>query len=213
MGTFPEKSDVIEAVLKGIKNAHTTNKQWTKGAWLSMAPEYMLNIFIGREVAKLQNQPNIWFEVSIPDLADSIGFDENDPNKPKEAFINCIQRNNYKNEKIDIVLDTGEISKVLIEVKNAVTKYDVLENDVIRLCDAMKYKSELEYGVIAFYANVSSKKKIEDLIKEIEDGVKLTIQKGSYNIKPINLTNYINIERDTVDGWSCAAISFILESC
>ncbi|MDP3292147.1 MAG: hypothetical protein Q8M43_08955 [Sulfuricurvum sp.] len=211
MNTFPQE-EVITAILVGIVNAHNTNKKWAKGAWLSMAPEYMLNIFIGQEFAKLQNKPNIWFEVSIPDLADSIGFDENDPNKPKEAFINCIQRNNYKNEKIDIVLDTGDVSKVLIEVKNAVTKYDVLENDVIRLCDAMKHKSQLEYGVIAFYANVNSKKKIENLIQEIEDGIERTVQKGNYKIKPINLTNYINIDRDKVDGWSCAAISFVLES-
>lgn len=207
--TFPT-NDIVKATLEGIKDAHESCLSWTnKKAWLSMAPEYMINIHIGKRLAELKNKPEIWFETSISDLADSIELTDTQ----KEAFIENIQRNNYKSEKIDIVLDDGEYSKILIEVKNSVDKCDPLVDDIIRVCNALKYESKLDFGAIAFFANVNDKKTIQTLIISIEKCAQKIINENDFSIKPVQIKseNIIELGRDENDGWSCAAICFVLE--
>lgn len=203
MSTFPEKSDVIEAVLKGIENAHITNLKWTNDlAWLSLAPEYMINIFIGCSLENLKPMPQIWFEVGITDLVDSIAIKKDIEKK----FIKNIQRKDHQKEKIDIVLDDQENSKVIIEVKNGVSQYgNGIEKDILRICNALSHESSLDYGLFAFFAN-DDKRNILSVIDDIETQAKVII-----NQYPIALESKIHVITDEEKDWSCAAVCFILE--
>lgn len=212
MNDFPGKKQIINAVLSGIETAHKTNLGWTNNnAWLSIAPEYMINIFIGQSIAKMAPRPEIWFEVSVKDLAASIF--KNNHEKNIDKFIKLVERNNHQNEKIDIVLDDGEYSRVIIEVKNGVNKSDILKDDIIRICKALKEASTLDYGLIAFFANVSAKKTIAELIKQVQEMTQSIIDENKFAIQPVKIDsqNFNEIDKDEIDGWTGAAVCFVLE--
>lgn len=204
MDTFP-KTQVVDAILTGIKNAHKKNKKWTGGSWLSMAPEYMINIFIGQSLEKLKPMPHIWFEINIDDLAES-----SNPIDIKK-FKKDITRNGKnleknQKEKIDIVLDDKENSKVIIEVKNGVCKYgNGIDKDIRRICNALTHQSSLEYGIFAFFAN-DDKRNILDVVKDIKIQAKDVASQYSINFK-----TKLDVITDAENDWSCAAVCFILK--
>ncbi|MGE0739516.1 hypothetical protein [Sulfurimonas sp.] len=190
MITFPEKN-VIDAVLNGIENAHKKFYLWTnKKAWLSMAPEYMLNICIAEQISKLEKKPEIWFEVSVAQYISTKNVD--------------------RDGRIDIVLDDTNTGKscVMIEVKNKIDKYtDPLNDDIVRICQLLEYNKEFEYGLIAFFANFSSKKNINNLLQEIKQSAQKVI-----NIKKIHFDEHFKeIDKDEADGWSAAAVCFVFK--
>lgn len=190
MEKFPEKN-VIEAVLNGIENAHKKFYSWTnKKAWLSMAPEYMINICIAEQISKLEKKPEIWFEVPVAQYISTKKVD--------------------RDGRIDIVLDDTDTGKscVMIEVKNKIDKYTApLNDDIVRICQLLEYNKELEYGLIACFVNFSSKKNINNLLQEIKQSAKKEI-----NIKKIHFNEHFKeIDRDEVDGWTANAVCFILK--
>lgn len=203
MSIFPERSDVEEAVIKGIENAHKTNLKWTNDfAWLSLAPEYMINIFIGQSLEKLEPMPQIRFEVSITDLIDSIALKRN----LEKKFIKDIKRKDHRKEKIDILLGDQENAKVIIEVKNAVSKYgNGIDKDIQRICNALNHESSLEYGIFAFFAN-DDKRNILDVIDDI--GIQAKEVSDQYSVA-LKVKSYVI--PSTLKDWSCAAVCFILE--
>lgn len=205
MQSFPSQSRVVNAILDGIKNAHLANLKWTNhSAWLSLAPEYMINIFIGQSIEKLSPMPEIWFEVSVTDLANSVSKSSN-----TKQFIDSISRNTKdgpKNEKIDIVLDDNKYSRVMIEVKNAVSTWGAgIEKDIERISKALKEETTLDYGIFAFFAN-DNKKKIDDIITDLAEQAR---QKSL--VHNINLMPVFEIIEEQNNDWSCAAVCFVLE--
>jgi hypothetical protein len=208
MSTFPTETQVINSILEGIKDAHENYVHWTNnGAWLSIAPEYMLNIFIGQHLSKLNPRPEVWFEITIKDLADYVSLKDQETTK---KFIDDVERQNHQNEKIDIVLDDEKQkhSGVIIEVKNAISKYgEGCKKDIIRICNALSHESSLQYGVFAFFAN-DNKKDIDAIIDDLEVAANKTIKDENFNIVLDKFS--MPIEKDT-DNWSCAAVCFVLK--
>lgn len=217
MVSFPEQELIVNAVLNGISKAQEDCFKWTnKQAWVSLAPEYMLNIYIGQELAQqLKPMPQIWFEVGIEDV--SISSQLTKPKKDK--FCNKVKRNNYESEKIDIVLDAQDTSvpQVIIEVKSGISKRSKnIDADIIRICQCLKYAPNLQYGLFVAFANIDkniliSKQLAEILnhiqsIKNTEKGKEIDIEKEFM----ITLVQRSIVEPDA-DGWSCSAACFIIE--
>jgi hypothetical protein len=201
MSELPRRDNIVKAILEGIVDAQQECLRWTNNAaWLSLAPEYMMNIFIGQHLSKLSPMPEIWFEIGIEDLAESIG------SKDKKAFCLGVQRNNHKLEKIDIVLDNNGKSEVIIEVKNAISDYgDGTKKDILRICNALKYGNQLNYGIFACFANIDKKIEIENTLKNsILENIRN--EANDFNVD----LQMVNICPTDVDGWSCAAACFVI---
>ena len=211
MRLFPERELIVDAVLKGISKAQEDFFEWTK-TWVSLAPEYMLNIYIGQALAQLKPMPHIWFEVGIEDIAISSQLTKN----KKNDFCESVKRNNYKNEKIDIVLDetTTSIPQVVIEVKSGISKHsDNIALDIIRICQCLKYALNLQYGLFVAFANIGKSSITDQLNVILKDIQSIKENKISLDIEKdfmITLVQRSIIELDD-DGWSCAAACFIIE--
>lgn len=213
MSTFPTKELIVESILEGIKDAHENYAYWTNDAvWLNSAPEYMMNIFIGKHLAKHKRRSpsmSIWFEINIDDLTDSANPRDIKRFK-KDITRNEEESEKNQKEKIDIVLDDLSESRVIIEVKNAVSAYGRRSRkDIIRICNAISHDSSLEYGIFAFYASDEADD-MNAVILKIENAAKETIieadKKGIIQFeKKVKL-----IEGNDNDG-SCAAVCFILK--
>lgn len=214
MGTFPTKTQVVDSILEGIKDAHKNYVHWTNNdVWLNSAPEYMMNMYIGQHLAKFKQKISsmtIWFEVSIDALAETVKASS------QHDFITKIKRNRNddieknQTEKIDIVLDDELHSRVIIEVKNNVSNYTSRsEKDIIRICNALSHGPSLEYGIFTFFA-VDTSTNIDAVITNIENSARKTIETKCFNI---NLERFPkkneSIEIDTEYG-SCSAVCFVL---
>lgn len=209
---FPQKEQIVDAVLEGVVNAQKDFFKWTnQQVWVSLAPEYMLNIYIGQALAKLNPMPQIWFEIGIEDLAISSQLEKKD----KEKLYKEIQRNDYKREKIDIVLDDfhESIPKAIIEVKNGISEIgDHIKKDIIRVCQALQHAPNLQFGLFTAFANINKNISITERLNDMLNDM--------YKIKAKNLDieKYFLISLKTTeivtqdsDGWSCAAACFIIE--
>lgn len=211
MRLFPERELIVDAVLKGISKAQEDFFEWTK-TWVSWAPEYMLNIYIGQALSKLKPMPEIWFEVGIEDVAVSSQLEKT----AKGNFCKSVQRKNYKSEKIDIVLDetTTSIPQVVIEVKSGISKRSKnIDADIIRICQCLKHAPNLQYGLFVAFANIgklSITDQLNVILKDIqsikENKISLDIEKDFM----ITLVQSKVVEPDA-DGWSCTAACFIIE--
>lgn len=210
MNSFPEREFIVDKVLEGISNAQKDFFEWTK-AWVSLAPEYMLNIYIGQALSKLKPMPQIWFEVGIEDVAVSSQL-----TKTKD-FCKSVQRKNYKSEKIDIVLDEADTSipQVVIEVKNGISEQsDNITLDIIRICQCLKHAPNLQYGLFVAFANIDKNIFISDRLNMIlKDMQSIKRNEISLNVEKdfiITLVQSKIVDPDA-DSWSWAAACFIIE--
>ena len=214
MGSFPEREHIIKAVLEGISKAQKDFFKWTnEQAWVSLAPEYMLNIYIGQALSQLKPMPQIWFEVGIEDVAMSSQLAA----EHKDIFCKSVKRNNYESEKIDIVLDelNTSIPQVIIEVKSGISKQSKnIDEDIIRICQCLKHASNLQYGLFVAFANIAKNillsKQLGEILQHMQS-IKNTEKKIDIEMDFIISLEIRDIVTQDTDGWSCAAVCFIIE--
>ena len=69
MNKSPNKSEIINSVLKGIEKAKNNYTFWScDDLYLSYAPPKFLTIHVAQEIAKLDNSPEIFIDASVSDI-------------------------------------------------------------------------------------------------------------------------------------------------
>jgi len=176
MNKFPTQEQIVDSVLKGITTAKTNYSFWTADdLYLSYAPPKFLTIHVSQEIAKLENAPEIFIDATIADILRC--------SLPKrDAFRWFMSENNIAQDVICLTLDerfehksdNDSISRVIMSIRNGVRNaQEEYKYDVELMCKMLQRQdsneSTLDYGLFAFYLDISStaRKKSEKRIEEI----------------------------------------------
>lgn len=163
MNIFPQKEQVIDAVISGIENAKRNYTFWTADElYLSYAPPKFLTIHVAQEIAKLENPPEIFIDATIADILRC--------SLPNRTDFRDFMKKHYiidrllcltLDERFTHKSDNDSVSRVIMSLKNGVR--NVLEeykNDVDVMCKMLdrekKEDSTLDYAIFAFYLDISS---------------------------------------------------------
>jgi len=186
MSKFPTRDILVNATIKGIKQAKDNFLYWTNDRlYLSHAPAKMLSIHVAQEISKIKNAPEIFIDATVSDiLRCSL--------KDRDAFLNYMDKNSIKEDHFSITLDkrikhknnNDSISKVIISVKNGIrnvkTEYT---NEIEIICKMLnsskEEESSLECGLYAFYTDLpkSARKKLQTRIPQIVLSFNEVVQK------------------------------------
>jgi hypothetical protein len=163
MSIFPIKDDVVNAVITGIENAKRNYTFWTSDdLYLSYAPAKFLSIHVAQEVAKLANAPELFIDATISDILRC--------SLPNRTDFKDFMKKNYiidrplcltLDERFPHKSDNDSVSKVIMCLKNGVRNVqEEYKNDVEVMCKMLqrnkKEDSTLDYGIFAFYLDISS---------------------------------------------------------
>ena len=163
MSVFPIKNDVINAVIAGIENAKRNYTFWTSDElYLSYAPPKFLTIHVAQEIGKLSNAPEIFIDATISDILRC--------SLPNRTDYKEFMRKNYimdrllcltLDERFTHKSDNDSVSRVIMSLKNGVRNVqEEYKNDVELMCKMLqrdeKSDSTLDYGIFAFYLDISS---------------------------------------------------------
>ena len=176
MNKFPPQNEIIDSILKGMVTAKTNYTFWTADElYLSYAPPKFLTIHVSQEIAKLENSPEIFIDATIADILRC--------SLPKrDSFRWFMSENNITQDVICLTLDerfehksdNDSISKVIMSIRNGVINaQDEYKHDIDLMCKMLsrdkKEESTLDYGVFAFYLDISNtaRKKSDRRIEEI----------------------------------------------
>lgn len=176
MNKFPPQNEITDAILKGMVTAKTNYTFWTADElYLSYAPPKFLTIHVSQEIAKLENSPEIFIDATIADILRC--------SLPKrDSFRWFMSENNITQDVICLTLDerfehksdNDSISKVIMSIRNGVRNaQDEYKHDIDLMCKMLsrdkKEESTLDYGVFAFYLDISNtaRKKSDRRIEEI----------------------------------------------
>lgn len=203
MTKFPSQKNVVDSILGGIVKAKNNFLFWTNDRLsLSYGPHKIVTIHIAQELALLEDTPEIFINATITDiLRCSL--------KDRESYFSFMKDRDLKDGSLSITLDerfehkndNDSISKVIISVQsnviNAKTEY---LSEIDTMCKMLNtdnaYKeSTLDYGVFAFYSDISNDarkkldKRIPELVKNFDKVVaKYANLKASFKGGDINKT-------------------------
>lgn len=176
MSNFPTQIQVVESLLQGIQNAEKNFLFWTNNRLsLSSGPQKILSIHVAQELSLIPYAPEVFIDATVADILRCSLPD-------RKAFKSYMESNALSQGTFGITLDerfahhnnNDSISRVIISVHNGVRNVkSEYTHEIERLCKMLykvrEEKSTLEYGVFAFYADISvmARKKLEKRIQEI----------------------------------------------
>ncbi len=176
MSNFPSQAMVIQATLDGIKQAERNFLFWTNNRLtLSAGPQKILCIHVAQALSLIENAPEVFIDATVSDiLRCSL------PNR--KAFKTFMEKNALSQGVFSITLDerfthsnhNDSISRVIMMLKNGVCNAKAEYSfEIERLCKMLQRKrkeeSMLDYGIFAFYADISTqaRKKLTKRVPEI----------------------------------------------
>lgn len=178
---FPFQVDVVDAVIKGIYAAKKNYSFWTSDElYLSYAPPKFLSIHVSQEIAKLDNAPEIYIDATITDiLRCSLPKRDDFRNFMREKDLTQDTLSLTLDERFEHKSDNDSISRVVMSIKNGVRNVqDEYKNEIIKMCKMLdrdkKEDSTLDYGLFAFYLDISnsarkkSEKRLNEIIKSFD---------------------------------------------
>lgn len=176
MSSFPSQKNVIDALLRGIQNAEKNFLFWTNNRLsLSSGPQKIISIHVAQELSFIKNPPEVFIDATVADILRCSLPD-------RKAFKTYMEKNALAQGTFGITLDerflhynnNDSISRVIISVYNGVRNAKAEYADEIeRICKMLhrerREDSTLDYGVFAFYADisVSARKKLAKRLPEI----------------------------------------------
>ena len=221
MNIFPLRDDVINAVIEGIKNAKANYTFWTSDElYLSYAPAKFLTIHVAQEIGKLKNAPEIFIDATISDILRC--------SLPNRTDFKDFMKKNYimdrylcltLDERFAHKSDNDSISKAIMCLKNGVRNVqEEYKNDIEVMCKMLqrnkKEDSTLEYGIFAFYLDISSsaRKNAQDRLENIIEAFD-TIVASHKNLKSSFKGGDIN-KIEKVGEWciACYVIEHTLDN-
>jgi len=159
---FPTQTAIVNAVLRGIKEAKNNFLFWTNNRlYLSHGPQKMITIHIAQEIAKIKNAPEIFIDATIEDILRCSLED-------RGAFREYMQKNSIPQGIFSITLDdriehkndNDSTSRAIISIKNGIRNVkSEYTYEIERICKMLntskKDNSSLNYGILAFYSDLS----------------------------------------------------------
>ncbi len=176
MNNFPTQEQVVHAVLSGITQAEKNFLFWTNNRLtLSSGPQKILCIHVAQTLSLIENAPEVFIDATVSDiLRCSL------PNR--KAFKTFMEKNALSQGTFSITLDerflhqnhNDSVSRVIMTLKNGVCNAKAEYSfEIERLCKMLQRKnkdeSALDYGIFAFYTDISTtaRKKLAKRIPEI----------------------------------------------
>ncbi|WP_072680589.1 hypothetical protein [Arcobacter sp. LA11] len=176
MHKFPNQEEIIDAVTRGIRTAKANYSHWTADElYLSYAPAKFLTIHVSQEIAKLSNSPEIFIDATVADilrcsLPNRAGFRDFMKEKYLTQDVMCLTLD----ERFEHKTDNDSISRVIMSIKNGVRNVqEEYKSEVEKMCKMLERErqedSTLDYGVFAFYLDISNsaRKKTQKRLDEI----------------------------------------------
>ncbi|MBE0492417.1 MAG: hypothetical protein IBX44_09215 [Sulfurospirillum sp.] len=176
MSSFVSQSQVISAIFEGIDNAKENFLFWTNNRlFLSHGPRKIITLHVAMQIGKLQNPPEIFIDATVSDILRCSLHD-------RKAYTQFMQKSALAQGIFSITLDerfvhqndNDSISRVIISIKNGVRSPSAeYANEIERICKMLDRTpckdSTLDYGVFAFYADLScnARKKLEKRLPEL----------------------------------------------
>lgn len=176
MSNFPKRDIIVDAVLEGITKANKNFSFWTNDRLtLSYGPQKIITIHVAQEIAAIKDAPEIFIDATISDILRCSLPQRN-------LFVEYMRDNSLSQGTFSITLDErseyendgDSISRAIISIKSEVINIKPEYTDEIeRICKMIKRdtydSSTLDYGVFAFYSNISSiaRKKLKNRIPQI----------------------------------------------
>ncbi len=173
---FPSQDVITNTILQGIIKAKENFLFWTNGRLtLSYGAEKIITMHIAQQIAQLKNTPEIFIDATVDDILrcsmlqrDFSALYMRDASLSNGVFsITLDERFEHQN-------DGDSISRVIVSVKNNVINTKVeYSSEIERICKMLdmreKERSTLDYGVFAFYSDISNKarKKLKNRIPQI----------------------------------------------
>lgn len=159
MTKFPTQETVIDTVIQGIAKAAQSFLFWTNGRLhVSQGPEKIISIHVAQEIASIPDAPEIFIDATIADvlrcsLPDRSAYAEfMYENRLTQGVFSITLDERFKHENND-----DSISKVIMNIRNGVRNPKLKYLDEIEtMCKMLVCKSTLEYGIFAFYSDLSS---------------------------------------------------------
>ena len=176
MHEFPKQDEIINSVIEGINTAKANFTHWTADElFLSYAPPRFLTIHISQEIAKLNNAPEIFIDATIADiLRCSLPARDGFKSFMKEKNISQDIMHLTLDERFEHKSDNDSVSRVIMAIKNGARNVqDEYKNEVEKICKMLsrdkKEDSTLDYGIFAFYLDISNsaRKKADKRVDEI----------------------------------------------
>jgi len=186
MTKFPSQDIIVQATLNGIVSAAKNFLFWTNGRLsLSNGPEKIITIQVANSIATLHNSPEIFIDATVADiLRCSL--------KQRDKYSEFMKKSNLKQGTFSITLDErfehenddDSISRVIVSIFNGVINAKLeYSNEIERICKMLDRthfsESSLDYGIFAFYADVSSnaRKKLDKRVVEIVRSFDVVVSK------------------------------------
>lgn len=176
MTKFPTQESVLQALLQGIQNAEKNFLFWTNNRLsLSSGPHKILSIHVAQALSLIDNAPEVFIDATVADILRCSLPD-------RKAFKSFMQENALSQGTFGITLDerfthhnnNDSVSRVIISLHNGVRNVKPeYTHEIERLCKMLHRKkredSTLDYGVFAFYADISvlARKKLEKRLSEL----------------------------------------------
>ena len=162
--------DVANKTLAGISKAQKEYEDWTGGYWLWEAPEYMVTTYIARQISTISDKTfYLTLENNVRDGIRDAGGASGRPRKDLRF-----------NGKFDILLWWANgTPRAIIEVKNQVTSFSKIKDDVSRISAALKRQNTIRCGFIAYYTSLTdgARKPAKNRVETRVDGVESAVKK------------------------------------
>lgn len=205
------KKTIVDAAINGIISAQKDYYVWAD-FWLWQAPEYFLTVKIAESLAELEGRKYITLENSVKGAlsdASAVGAGR------KHSKLRHTGR-------YDILLWWGMgTPRAPIEVKNQVTRYETISEDIERIKNTLRQKSgdnDFEFGLMAFYSSTSQAKTLKTKLEDIETetlqalgkSFDMTFSASCFNIDSKSV-EFEELENHEGAAWAacCFAIKYI----
>jgi hypothetical protein len=186
MRDFVPQNLILDAILEGIQKAKENFLFWTNDRlFLSHGPDNIISLHVATQIGKLENAPEIFIEASVADILRCSLPDRN-------LYTSFMAKSNLSQGVFSITLDerfkhesdNDSISRVIISVKNGVRNAKLeYSHEIERICKMLNRDtckdSTLEYGVFAFYSDLSidARKKLDKRLPAILKSFDAVIKK------------------------------------
>ncbi|WP_148208419.1 hypothetical protein [Solidesulfovibrio magneticus] len=180
MGRQISKESCAEAVIKGIKKAQRNYEQWSGGDWVWTAAEYMLTVYVAKEIYAIDGTKYVTIEHNVLQAINDAGAIAPGP-KPKNARVRG---------RFDILLWwASEYPRAVVEIKNQPYGSDVCTKDFNRIDEVLRIRKEessLEFGMFGFYTSAignCEKSATDKVVNKIRNIKQLAIDTIGRNCK------------------------------
>jgi hypothetical protein len=208
----------VQSTLNGIVSAAKNFLFWTNGRLsLSSGPQKIITIQVANAIASLHNAPEIFIDATVADiLRCSLEQRDSYPEFMRQSNLKQGTFNITLDERFEHENDDDSISRVIISLHNGVInvkkEYSLEIERICKMIDRKYAKnSSLDYGMFAFYADISSnaRKKLDKRVVEIVKSFESVVHKFS-SLKSKFTDSGIMREKD---GSQWLVGCFVIEPC